>query len=193
MSEDQAWRDEEPTPSQRMHLARAIGRYTAWFREAVDIDLERLPDRKGAYSDALTAIYGSSYIKSTRISQISRAAATEKLKMMVLTEMNLATGSNKLDPTKVHLTVSGEYTVREQEALTDLIIFLGNDRHGEYPIKFLMENQIYFANGSVKVISPTPITDKQYAFLMDKVNSVFRLFFRNKRFEIEAPVIIKKP
>jgi hypothetical protein len=80
MSEDQAWRDEEPTPSQRMHLARAIDRYTAWFREEVDIDLERLPYRKGAYSDALTAIYGSSYIKSPRISRISREEATEKLK-----------------------------------------------------------------------------------------------------------------
>jgi len=192
MSEDQAWRDEEPTPSQRVHLTRAIERYKAWFREDVDIALEKLPDRKGAYSDALTAIYGSNYIKSTRIPRIRREEATEKLKMMVLREMNLAVDSNKLDPTEVRLTVSGEYTAREQEALTDMIIFLGNDRHGEYSIKFLMENQIYFTNDSIKVISPVPITDKQYSFLMDKVNSVFRLFFRNKRFVIEAPEIIKK-
>lgn len=192
MSEDQAWRDEEPTTSQRVHLAKASARHKAWFREDIDMDIQCLPDRKGAYSDALTAIYGSSYIKSTRIPRISRDEAAERLKMMVLTEMNLAAGGNKLNPARVRLTITGEYTVREQEAFTDMIIHLANDRHGEYPIKFLMENQVYFTNGTVKVLSAAPITEKQHDFLMDKVNSVFRLFFRNKRFVIEAPETIRK-
>lgn len=192
MSEDQAWRDEEPTPSQRTHLSKASERYKAWFGEGVDLDIEGLPDRKGAYSDALTAIYGSSYIKSARIPRISRDEAVERLKTMVLSEMNLASGSNKLEPAAVRPAISGEYTVREQEAFTDMIIHLANDRYGGYPIKFLTENQVYFTNGTVKVLSATPLTEKQHDFLMDKVNSVFRLFFRNKRFVIEAPETIKK-
>lgn len=185
----QAWRNEPPSDNQRASLIRAIERYQKWFGDAT-FDLKTLPQLKGTYSDAITAIYSASAIKSRKIPRITRDEAIEMLRDIVLAELGLnkhrEAGAHK-EKRQFHLAIAGEYTAAEHAALTDMLISLSADRYGEYPVKFLAENQIYIADGVVKVIASNPLTEKQLNYLNDRINRIFRLYFRNKRFEIEVP------
>ncbi len=172
VTKEQNWRKDEPSPDQIAALQKAIDRYKTWHPGST-VDIDNVPYTKGAYSDMLTAIYAIGYINSPKIPRINRESALERLKYIVLREKKAIAGpadnGKRLDAGSIQPSLSGTYTKSDLNSIIDIIINLQDDKNGKYPVKFLMENPIVFENGAIKVSPKRPLTDKQYGFLVDKI------------------------
>jgi hypothetical protein len=189
VTKEQNWRKDEPSPDQIAALQKAIDRYKTWHLGST-VDIDNVPYTKGAYSDMLTAIYAIGYINSPKIPRINRESALERLKYIVLREKKAIAGpadnGKRLDADSIQPSLLGTYTKSDLNSIIDIIVNLQDDKNGKYPVKFLMENLIVFENGAIKVSPKRPLTEKQYGFLMDKIQPLLRLFFRDRKFVIDG-------
>lgn len=185
------WRDQKPSDGQQALLKSTMETHKAKYGEPKFTE-DPLPENKGKYSEALTAILGSLEIKNKYTRRINRDEAIERLRKMVIEEKkteDLAAGEMDVEGNApVLLTISGDYTTADQKAMENLVSDLRKDQYGGYPSKFLMDNQISIDGSYVRVISDRQLTEKQYNFLKDKINSIFRVHFREKAFVIEAEI-----
>ncbi|HCA79374.1 MAG TPA: hypothetical protein DEP53_06520 [Bacteroidetes bacterium] len=193
-SSSAAWRDDVPTESQKKILMNAIQRHNR--SAGKPISFNEIPEKKGKYSSMITALFTYGYIQSNGMKKVTRDEAVDFLKKLIIADMGAADdGNRKIDINMSTLQIEGEATEEDRATFMEMLLALQKMKHSDFHIAFLMQNPVIFSGDVIRVYRrnypSNPLTDKQKAFLMDKISLVVRLHYRDRRFEIVEPKIKK--
>jgi superfamily II DNA or RNA helicase len=194
----ETWRLDPPTAEQTDALNKAINSYNTKYGSAISLD--GIAQTRGAYSDMLTAIYSSGYLRNPWIQVVDRDAAIAKLGRIIISE--LTNKKQKRDQMKIQdyhkeepaqetndirLALYGNYRASDRTAIIEVITNLCKIPNGKYPAQFLKESQIVFEGDNVKVVPPKPLSPRQSQWVHDKIPPIFRLSIRDKMLTIVEP------
>lgn len=199
LSASSEWRNRENTAEQATALASAISVHKNKYPNS-DLDLESIPKQKGAYSDHLNSLYSYADIVDNNTCSTTTSAAGEQLKHMLLRsreEKRRDYGPqyprvmvSRFLTAKLHLR--GKRTDEDIHNVREILIGLSNDKYADFLTNFIEKNTIVFNENSVTIkqtaYPPYPIKEKQKSLLLDRINAVLRLYYRDKKLIIQAHV-----
>lgn len=199
------WRKESFTLPQKKTLESLV----RWYNRSVpgkSINIRAIPKTRGHYSDMINSLcILKCIVGDTR--KIDRDMAISLIREMILNEnasKNQAVSRTEnsvkqfsehgsqdgVDAVKLAglLNVSGSYSDNDIHLLNAVLKSLKDTSYGDFPHKFLLLNPKKFEDSSMNLYHQryprSPLNDRQRAFLVGKITRIFRLYFRNKSFNI---------